>query len=71
MRVSDGGCEGCSKVVRKSIARVNTVISQSTKTALRDAFKKKVTFIPGSLEDANIVLEPVATVLLLLEGLLS
>eukprot|EP00884_Botryococcus_braunii_P004586 jgi/Botrbrau1/14128/Bobra.182_3s0070.2 len=29
------------KVVRKSIARVCTVISQSTKAALRDAYKKR------------------------------
>jgi hypothetical protein len=31
----------CSKVVRTSIARVLTVISQKQKAALREAYKKK------------------------------
>eukprot|EP00884_Botryococcus_braunii_P004587 jgi/Botrbrau1/14129/Bobra.182_3s0070.3 len=35
------------KVVRKSIARVCTVISQSTKAALRDAYKKRVRLHPN------------------------
>ena len=35
-------CLGCSKVVRKSIARVLTVISQNQKRALREDFKGKV-----------------------------
>lgn len=37
----DGLC-CCSKVVRKSIARVLTVISQSQRTALRNAYSNKV-----------------------------
>lgn len=32
----------CSKVVRKSIARLLTVISQQQRAALRDVFKGKV-----------------------------
>ena len=32
----------CSKVVRKSVARVLTVISQEQKKALRDVYKNKV-----------------------------
>ena len=35
-------CALCSKVVRKSIARVLTVISQSQRTALRKAYTNKV-----------------------------
>ena len=35
-------CLPCSKVVRKSIARVLTVISQSQRTALRKAYTNKV-----------------------------
>ena len=31
----------CSKIVRKSIARVLTVVSQSTRAALRSAYKGK------------------------------
>lgn len=32
----------CSKVVRKAVARVLTVISQSQRSALREAYKGKV-----------------------------
>ena len=32
----------CSKVVRKSVARVLTVISQEQKKALREVYKNKV-----------------------------
>ena len=46
-------CPVCSKVVRKSIARVLTVISQNQKRALREDFKGKVTFRPQSLGDAQ------------------
>ena len=34
--------KNCSKVVRKSIARVLTVINQKKKTAVREAFADKV-----------------------------
>jgi hypothetical protein len=35
------GFLSCSKIVRTSIARVLTVISQKQKSALREAYKKK------------------------------
>ena len=44
-----GVCSVRSKVVRKSIARVLTVISQNQKLALRESFKGKVSVAVASL----------------------